>query len=47
MFLVPTDNCAEALTARDDRLTLVKVDTLTTAVDALHTISAGGEPPRC
>ncbi|QNJ95146.1 PDZ domain-containing protein [Mycolicibacterium fluoranthenivorans] len=47
VFLVPADNCAEALTARDDRLTLVKVDTLTTAVDALHTISAGGEPPRC
>lgn len=46
-FLVPADNCAEAKTAHDDRLTLIKVDTLTTAVDALKTFSAGGEPPRC
>lgn len=46
-FLVPADNCAEALTAHDDDLTLIKVETLTTAVDALKTYSAGGEPPRC
>lgn len=46
IFLVPADNCDEARSARDD-LQLVKVDTLTTAVDALHTISAGGEPPHC
>lgn len=47
VFLVPADNCAEALTARTDDLELVKVDTLNTAVDALNTISAGGEPPIC
>ncbi|MGU3500301.1 YlbL family protein [Mycobacterium sp. C31M] len=47
VFMVPADNCAEALTAREDGLQLVKVDTLTTAVDALNTISAGGEPPTC
>lgn len=47
VFLVPAENCAEALTAHEDGLQLVKVDTLTTAVDALNTISAGGEPPTC
>ena len=47
VFLVPADNCAEAVTAHQDGLQLVKVDTLTTAVDALNTISAGGEPPTC
>lgn len=47
VFLVPTDNCAEAMTAPQEGLELVKVGTLTDAVDALHTISAGGEPPRC
>lgn len=47
VFLVPADNCAEARTAHDDGLRLVRVDTLTTAVEALNTISAGGEPPTC
>ncbi|MBS1694260.1 MAG: PDZ domain-containing protein [Actinobacteria bacterium] len=47
VFLVPSDNCAEAMTAPQDGLELVRVGTLTEAVDALHTISAGGEPPRC
>ncbi|MGA9374954.1 MAG: PDZ domain-containing protein [Mycobacterium sp.] len=47
VFMVPADNCAEALTAHDDGPQLVKVDTLSTAVDALNTISAGGEPPTC
>lgn len=47
VFLVPADNCAEALTAHEDGLQLVKVDTLSTAVDALNAISAGGEPPTC
>ena len=27
-FLVPADNCAEALTAHDDDMKLIKVDTL-------------------
>jgi PDZ domain-containing protein len=47
VFLVPTDNCAEARGGNDDGLELVKVDTIGQAVDALHTLSAGGEPPRC
>jgi PDZ domain-containing protein len=47
VFLVPGDNCAEARTGNDEGLELVRVDTLSEAVDALHTISAGGEPPRC
>jgi PDZ domain-containing protein len=47
VFLVPTDNCDEAKSAHEDGLQLVKVDTLTQAVDALHALSAGGEPPRC
>ena len=47
VFMVPADNCAEALTARTDGLQLISVDTLDTAVDALNTISAGGEPPTC
>lgn len=47
IFLVPADNCAEALTGREDGLQLVKVDTLAGAVDALNAISAGGEPPTC
>jgi len=46
-FLVPADNCDEAKTAHEDGLQLVKVDNLGQAVDALHAISAGGEPPRC
>ncbi len=46
-FLVPADNCAEAKTAHDDAMKLIKVDTLSTAVDALKTYSAGGEPPHC
>ncbi|MEO3756748.1 PDZ domain-containing protein [Mycobacterium sp. B14F4] len=47
MFLVPADNCEEAKTAPQDGLELVKVDTLATAVDALKTLSAGGERPHC
>jgi Lon-like protease len=47
VFLVPADNCEEAKSDPQDGLALVKVGTLTEAVDALNTISAGGEPPRC
>jgi Lon-like protease len=47
IFLVPADNCDEARSAHDDGLQLIKVDTLTSAVDALHAVSAGGEPPHC
>jgi PDZ domain-containing protein len=47
VFLVPADNCAEARSGNDERLELLKVDTVGAAVDALHVLSAGGEPPRC
>jgi len=47
VFLVPADNCKEAASAPEDGLRLVRVETLTGAVDALHTLSAGGEPPHC
>lgn len=47
VFLVPVDNCDEALSGPHEGMELVKVDTLTGAVDALNTITAGGEPPRC
>jgi Lon-like protease len=47
VFLVPTDNCAEARGGSDDGLELLKVETIGQAVDALHMLSAGGEPPRC
>lgn len=47
IFLVPADNCEEAKTAPEDGLELIKVDTLGHAVDALKTLSAGGERPHC
>lgn len=47
VFLVPADNCAEAKSDPQDGLELVRVGTLTDAVDGLNAISAGGEPPRC
>lgn len=47
VFLVPADNCDEAKSAHEDGLELVKVDNLGQAVDAMHALSAGGEPPRC
>ncbi len=46
VFLVPTDNCYEA-NADNDGLRLVKVDNLDQAVDALRTMTSGGEPPSC
>jgi Lon-like protease len=47
LFLVPSDNCAEARSDNDQGLQLVKVENIGEAVEALHTISAGGEPPHC
>lgn len=47
VFLVPTDNCAEARGGNDEGLELLKVETITQAVDALHALSAGSEPTRC
>ncbi|MBV9090563.1 MAG: PDZ domain-containing protein [Mycobacteriaceae bacterium] len=47
VFLVPADNCDEARSGNDEGLQLVKVGNLGEAVDALHALSAGGEPPHC
>src|SRR6185437_13078175 len=47
VFLVPAKNCAEAASDRPSGLRLVKVETLSGAVDALHAITSGGEPPSC
>lgn len=47
VFLVPADNCAEALERVPDGLRLVKVDTLATAVQALDELRAGRPVPSC
>ncbi|WP_217999944.1 YlbL family protein [Nocardia veterana] len=46
-FLVPADNCNEARQRTPDGLTLVKVDTLSSAVQALGDINAGRPAPSC
>ncbi|MEO8814180.1 MAG: PDZ domain-containing protein [Mycobacterium sp.] len=46
VFLVPSDNCYEAA-SDNNGLQLVKVDNLSQAVDALHTLTGGGQPPSC
>ena len=46
-FLVPADNCAEAITQIPDGLQLVKVASLNDAMTALDTLKAGGTPPSC
>ncbi len=46
-FLVPADNCAEAVTQIPDSLQLVKVASLSDAMTALNTLKAGGTPPSC
>jgi PDZ domain-containing protein len=47
VFLVPAKNCYEASSDKLPGLQLVKVDNLGQAVDALHTVTAGGQPPSC
>lgn len=47
VFLVPAENCDEAVTGDQDGMRLVKVDNLTTAVDALRALSSGGDAPHC
>lgn len=47
VFLVPAGNCAEALDQAPDGLRLVKVETLTQALDGLRTLREGGTPPGC
>jgi Lon-like protease len=47
VFLVPAKNCYEAASDNPSHLRLVKVDTLSDAVDALHAVTSGGQPPSC
>ncbi|MGQ0632748.1 MAG: YlbL family protein, partial [Sporichthyaceae bacterium] len=48
VFMVPAENCREAVEGAPGGITLVKVDTLSTAVDALKAISSGtGTVPTC
>ncbi len=47
VFLVPADNCDEARTATGNSMELIKAETLTQTIDALHTLTSGGSPPRC
>lgn len=47
VFLVPAANCAEALQRAPAGLQLVKVQSLSTAVEALQTLDAGGAPAHC
>lgn len=46
-FLVPAGNCREATANAQPGLRLVKVETLTGALDALATLRDGGDPPGC
>lgn len=47
VFLVPADNCAEALTGAPDGVELIEVQTLDGAIEALDTVAAGGQAPVC
>ncbi len=47
VFLSPAANCAEAKTTKPSGITLVRVDTLKTALSALKTLESGGTPPTC
>ncbi len=47
VFLVPQDNCAEAVLNAPDGLPLVEVGSLSQALAALETLRDGGEPALC
>ncbi len=47
VFLVPGLNCYEARSDSVAGLQLVKVDSLGQAVDALHAVTSGAQPPSC
>jgi PDZ domain-containing protein len=47
VFLVPAENCYEASSGKLPGLQLVKVDNLGGAVNALHAVTSGGQPPSC
>ena len=47
VFLVPAENCYEASSGKLAGLQLVKVENLDGAVNALHAVTSGGQPPSC
>ncbi len=47
VFLVPADNCAEAVAHRPDGLTLVRVETLQDALAGLAAVREGRTPATC
>lgn len=47
IFLTPANNCAEAMANAVSGLKLVKVDTVTSALQALATLRGGGTPTLC
>ncbi|MCW2671676.1 MAG: hypothetical protein JWP14_265 [Frankiales bacterium] len=47
VFLSPADNCAEAKKTKPSGITLVKVSSLRTALDALTALRQHGTPPSC
>ncbi|MGI9123984.1 MAG: YlbL family protein [Mycobacterium sp.] len=47
VFLVPAENCDEARTVSGNTMELVKAETLPQTVDALKSLTAGGQPPTC
>ncbi|WP_328343202.1 YlbL family protein [Micromonospora sp. NBC_00421] len=47
VFLVPADNCAEAVRNPQPGLPMLRVGSLDDALTALDTLRAGGEPTRC
>ena len=46
-FLVPADNCAEAIQRAPDGLRLVRVENVTDAVSSLESLRSGGDAPGC
>lgn len=47
VFLVPAKNCYEASADSPSGMRLIKVENLGQAVDALHALTSGGQPPTC
>ncbi|GAA4683074.1 PDZ domain-containing protein [Gordonia humi] len=47
VFLVPSENCSLATSKAPDGIELVKIDTLTGAVDALNTLGTDKPRPHC
>lgn len=47
VFLVPAKNCYEAMSDIPSGLKLVKVETLGSAVDALHAMTSGAATLSC